>query len=106
MAIPGIVFRGSDVLENELDPDSGPDDSYHAFLYMLRELPRPSELETSLLEHLRPELSQMSRMLHFHELARKQEEEQRKWSMNMGAGWRPPKNKTLGIPNYMLEKVQ
>jgi hypothetical protein len=45
-------------------------------------------------------------MLHFHELVRKQEEEQRKWSMNMGAGWRPPNKTTFGIPNYLLEKVQ
>jgi hypothetical protein len=98
--------RGSDVLENELDPDSGPDDSYHAFLYMLRELPRPSELDTSILEYMRPELSQMSRMMHFQELIRKQEDEKRKWSMNMGAGWKPPAQTTFGIPNHLLEKVQ
>jgi hypothetical protein len=73
---------------------------------MLRELPRPSELEISLLEHLRPELSQMSRMLHFQEAARNKEEELRKWSVNMGAGWRPPKKTTFGIPSYLLEKIQ
>jgi hypothetical protein len=45
-------------------------------------------------------------MLHFQEAARNKEEELRKWSVNMGAGWRPPKKTTFGIPSYLLEKIQ
>jgi hypothetical protein len=98
--------KGSDVLKNELDPDAGPDDSYHAFLYMIRELPRATELEVSLIANLRPEISSMSRMMHFSERARKQEKAKQQWNIHMGGGWKPPAQNTYGIPNYLLEKVQ
>lgn len=97
--------RGSETLENELDPDNGHDDCYHAALYLIRELPKPTELEKSVMDTISVELDKMSKILHFEKKVRKEEEQRQLWNIHMGHG-RTRQRSVYGIPLNLLRRVQ
>lgn len=97
--------RGSETFENELDPDNGHDDALHAALYLIRERPKPTELETNAMDGIAEELDKMSKILHFEKKVRKEEEQRQQWNIHMGHG-RTRKRSAFGIPLNLLRRVQ
>jgi hypothetical protein len=92
--------KNSETFENMLDPrPGGPDDVFHCLLYIIRELPRPAEIERTIVGDLSPELDAMSRIMHFEAELAKLRKKRSRWD-------RRSRPTIHGIPVDLLEKVQ
>lgn len=78
-------LQGSEQFQNEMDPDTVKH-SVDAGLYLLRELPRPTELTRTLISNLAPELDVRSRILHFEKRLAKQNEQRARFNGVFGHG--------------------
>ncbi len=79
--------RGAEAFANVPDPNVA-DHASHALLYMIRELPKPTELEKTLISDLRPELSLQGKIMNHIRRNAKEENKKRLWNAHLGHGGR------------------
>ncbi len=82
-----LKVHGEDGFKNEPDPAIS-NHAVDALLYLIRELPRPTELEVTFRSTLSPALDAMSVMMHEIRHRAKQENKRREWNARMGSGGR------------------